>query len=141
MNNTEEEIAELLLSFREETRLVAQQRRAYLKKETRPAIEMVLDSYNSLNIGYGFTKRPWDCYCGIIVYSKHINISFPSGALLTDPGKLLHRSTLRLKARSRFSNAGWVYQVAATGGEPASGDATPPVRPVSGPTFMARLIG
>ena len=48
------------------------------------------DSTVSLNIGYGFTTKAWDCYCAIIVYSKHINISFPAGAFLEDPEGIFH---------------------------------------------------
>ena len=89
MPNSEQQIASFLAPFSEDVRVLAQQLRDYLKKETKPTTELVGDSHISVNIGYGFTEKAWDCYCAIIVYSKHINVSFPSGATLTDPQELL----------------------------------------------------
>ncbi len=76
---------------------LAQQLRTYLKAETQPTIELVADSNISVNIGYGFTQKAWDCYCAIIVYSKHINISLPSGAGLLDPEGILHGTGKRVR--------------------------------------------
>lgn len=76
---------------------MAQSLRAYLKKETMPAFELVGANAKSFNIGYGFTTTAWDCYCAIIVYRKHINISFPSGASLSDPEGLLHETGVRVR--------------------------------------------
>lgn len=58
---------------------------------------MVGDSTISLNIGYGFTEKAWDCFCAIIVYSKHINLSFPSGAFLPDPKGLFIGTGKRIR--------------------------------------------
>ncbi|MBL4568873.1 MAG: DUF1801 domain-containing protein, partial [Flavobacteriaceae bacterium] len=44
-----------------------------------------------------FTEKAWDCYCAIIVYSKHINISFPSGTSLSDPEGLLQGTGKRIR--------------------------------------------
>lgn len=89
MNNTEEHLAKFLDPFNNEIASLAQQLSNYLRKETKPTIELIGDSTISLNIGYGFTEKAWDCFCAIIVYSKHINISFPSGAFLSDPQGIL----------------------------------------------------
>lgn len=89
MDNAEKQIAEYLTPFNDEISLLAERLREYLREETKPAYELVGDSHQSLNIGYGFTEKAWDCYCAIVVYSNHINISFPSGALLTDPEEIL----------------------------------------------------
>lgn len=89
MNNAEQQIAKFLLPYSDEMKQLIQQLREYLKKLTEPTRELVFDSYNSVNIGYGFTEKAWDCYCGIIIYSKHINISFPAGASLIDKQGLL----------------------------------------------------
>lgn len=89
MKETELQIIKFLESFNHEIKSLALQLRDFLKEETKPRIELVGDSTISLNIGYGFTEKAWDCYCAIIVYSKHINISFPSGAFLSDPQGLL----------------------------------------------------
>ena len=78
LSDTEQQIATFLDSFNSEIASLTQQLREYLRKETKPTTELVGDSTISLNIGYGFTEKAWDCYCAIIVYSKHINISFPS---------------------------------------------------------------
>ena len=109
--NTEQQIANFLLPFNDDIRSLAQQLRIYLKKETKPIIEMVFDSYNSVNIGYGFTTKAWDCYCGIVVYSKHINLSFPSGAFLTDPQKLLQGTGSKIR-HIKISRLGDVKQAA-----------------------------
>ena len=42
-------------------------------------------------------NKAWDCYCAIIIYRKHINISFPSGASLSDPEVLLHGTGARIR--------------------------------------------
>lgn len=89
MGNEEQQTEKYLESFNSEIASLAQQLRDFLKKVTKPTTELVGDSTISLNIGYGFTEKAWDCFCAIIVYSKHINISFPSGASLSDPKKLL----------------------------------------------------
>ncbi len=89
MADTEKKIEEYLSSFDNKIIQLTQQLREYLREETKPAYEIVGDTFHSLNIGYGFTEKPWDCYCSIIVYKNHINISFPSGATLNDPEEIL----------------------------------------------------
>ncbi len=85
MENTDKQIAAFLSPYSAEISSFAQALRVYLKQETKPAFELAGVSAQSFNIGYGFTTKAWDCYCGIIVYRKHINISLPSGASLSDP--------------------------------------------------------
>ncbi len=97
MSPTEQQIEKFLEPFDIEISSLAQQLRKHIKKETAPTIELVGDSTISLNIGYGFTEKAWDCYCAIIIYSKHINISFPSGASLSDPKELLQGSGKRIR--------------------------------------------
>jgi hypothetical protein len=75
----------------------AEELRVYLKQETKPAFELAGASGQSFNIGYGFTTKAWDCYCAIIVYRKHINISLPSGASLSDPEGMLHGTGTRIR--------------------------------------------
>ncbi len=89
MNKEEKQIADYLLHFNDKIVTLTKQLREYLREETKPAYEIVGDSHQSLNIGYGFTEKAWDCYCAIIVYSNHINISFPSGASLKDTDGIL----------------------------------------------------
>ena len=90
VNNPEKDLAELLAPYSEEIRCFAEALRDFLKTETQPAYELVGKSGTAVNIGYGFTTSGWDCFCAIIVYRKHINISFPSGASLDDPEGGLH---------------------------------------------------
>ena len=97
MNGIEQQITQFLEPFNNEIILLAQQLRAFLKKETKPAIELVGDSIISLNIGYGYTEKAWDCFCAIIVYRNHINISFPSGAFLSDPQGLLQGTGKKIR--------------------------------------------
>lgn len=97
MENTEHQIAEFLEPYSADIRSFAQALRVYLKEETTPAFELVAQSTQSFNIGYGFTTTAWDCYCAIIVYRKHINISLPSGASLSDPTGLLHGTGSRVR--------------------------------------------
>ena len=97
MKDTEEQIEEFLEPFKQELVLLTHELRAFLKKETQPTMELVGDSTISVNIGYGFTEKAWDCFCAIIVYSKHINISFPSGASLDDPQGLLQGTGKRVR--------------------------------------------
>jgi hypothetical protein len=97
MSETELQIANFLDFFKNDISTLAQQLRTFLKEETKPTFELVGDSTISVNIGYGYTEKAWDCYCAIIVYSKHINISFPSGVELSDPQKLLHGTGKRIR--------------------------------------------
>jgi len=97
MKDSERQIAGFLKPYDESIRTFAKALRAYLKKETNPAFELAGMSAQSFNIGYGFTTTAWDCYCAIIVYRKHINISLPSGAFLSDPEGLLHGTGSRVR--------------------------------------------
>ena len=97
MDNSEQLIESFLLPFGEAMEAHTQQLRIYIKELTKPTTELVGPSTISLNIGYGFTRKPWDCYCAIIVYSKHINISFPSGTSLKDPNELLQGKGSRIR--------------------------------------------
>ena len=97
MPDPEQQIAKFLAPFSDEIKTLAQELRDYLRAVTNPTIELVGDSHISLNIGYSFTEKAWDSYCAIIVYSKHINISFPSGASLTDPQGLLLGTGSRIR--------------------------------------------
>lgn len=97
MEKTEQQIAEFLEPYSPDIREFAQALRIYLKEETNPAFELAGKSAQSFNIGYGFTTTAWDCYCAIIVYKKHINLSLPSGASLADPDGLLHGTGSRVR--------------------------------------------
>ena len=97
MDNSEKKIGEYLSPFNDKIKLLTQQLRTYLREETKPAFEIVGDSLQSLDIGYGFTEKAWDCYCAIIVYKNHINISFPSGASLSDSDGILVGSGSKIR--------------------------------------------
>ncbi len=97
MKTADQQIAAFLASYSAEINAFAQALRVYLKQETKPAYELAGVSAQSFNIGYGFTTKAWDCYCAIIVYRKHINISLPSGASLSDPERLLHGTGSRIR--------------------------------------------
>ncbi len=97
MDKTEQYIESLFLPLPTHLAELVKQLREFFKKETRPTREIVFSSYNSINIGYGFTEKAWDCYCGIITYKKHVNISFPSGAALKDPEHLLQGTGSRVR--------------------------------------------
>ncbi len=89
MENSENLIDQFLLPFDDRLVSLVQELRQFFKGKTKPKYELVGDSTISVNIGYGFTEKAWDCFCAIIVYSKHINLSFPSGAFISDPKNLL----------------------------------------------------
>ena len=97
MTNSEQQIAEFLAAFDPEIGALAQKLRKFLRKQTEPTMELVGDSTISVNIGYGFSPKAWDCYVAIIVYSKHINLSFPYGASLADPEGLLQGTGARIR--------------------------------------------
>lgn len=97
MNDTEQQVRKFLEPFNNEIISLTLRLRDFLKEETKPTIELVGDSTISLNIGYGFTEKAWDCFCAIIVYSKHINISFPAGAFLSDPQGLLQGTGKKIR--------------------------------------------
>ena len=97
MEDSEKVIADFLGSYPEDLRAFAQDLRVWLKKETKPVYELAGISAQSFNIGYGFTTTAWDCFCAIIVYRKHINLSLPSGAKLNDPEGVLHGTGSRVR--------------------------------------------
>lgn len=97
MDNSEKKLEEYLSPFNDEITLLAKKLREYLREETKPAYEIVGDSHQSLNIGYGFTEKAWDCYCAIIVYNNHINISFPAGSTLIDSEGILIGSGSKIR--------------------------------------------
>jgi hypothetical protein len=97
MDNTEKKIDEYLLPFNSNIALLTRQLRDFLREKTKPAFEIVGNSHQSLNIGFGFTEKAWDCYCAIIVFRNHINISFPSGALLSDSERILIGSGSKIR--------------------------------------------
>ena len=97
MADAEAQIEEALAGYNEPIRELAEALRGELKRETRPAFELAGYSAQSFNIGYGFTTTSWDCFCAIIVYKRHINLSFPSGAGLPDPEGLLHGTGVRVR--------------------------------------------
>lgn len=93
----EAQIAHYLKSFPDQISQTAQNLRKHIKKAWQPSKELVGNSTISLNIGFGYTGKAWDSFCAIIVYSKHINISFPSGAQLKDPQNLLQGKGSRVR--------------------------------------------
>ena len=97
MDKEEKQIADYLLHFNDKIVTLTKQLREYLREETKPAYEIVGDSNQSLNIGYGFTEKAWDCYCAIIIYNNHINISFPSGSTLKDTDGILIGSGSKIR--------------------------------------------
>ena len=114
MIDTEQQIKKFLEPFNNEIISLAIQLRDFIKEETKPSTELVGDSTISLNIGYGFTEKAWDCFCAIIVYSKHINLSFPSGAFLSDPQGLLQGTGKKIR-HIRISNLSDVKAPAVKG--------------------------
>lgn len=97
MNEQEKQIASLLLPFDKHIVALAQDLRAYLIKETNPRYELVARSTQSVNIGYAFRPKAWDSFVAIIIYRKHINISFVNGAFINDPDGLLHGAGKRIR--------------------------------------------
>ena len=97
MENSEKLIDQFLLPFDDRLTSLVQELRQFFKSKTKPKYELVGNSTISLNIGYGFTEKAWDCYCAIIVYSEHINLSFPSGAFISDPNNLLVGNGKRIR--------------------------------------------
>jgi len=97
MDSSEKQIAEYLLPFNNEIGSLARRLREYLRNETKPDYEIIDDSHHSLNMGFGFTEKVWDCYCAIVIYSNHINITFPSGSTLADPEDILIGSGSKIR--------------------------------------------
>jgi len=97
MDSTEKQVEEYLLPFNDKISSLARQLREYMRNETKPAFEIIGDSHHSLNMGFGFTEKAWDCYCAIVIYSNHINITFPSGAVLSDPEGILIGSGSKIR--------------------------------------------
>lgn len=93
----EEKITQLLLPLPDHISELAQNLRAWFRSEYSPTHELVAKSTNSVNIGYGFSRKAWDCFAAIIVYKNHINISLPSGAGLSDPHSVLHGTGKRIR--------------------------------------------
>jgi len=89
VDNIELQVEQLFIAHDKSLVSLAYELRDFFRNTTQPKFELIGQSVSSVNIGYGFTGKAWDSYCAIITYSKHINISFPSGALLIDPDNIL----------------------------------------------------
>src|SRR4051812_31911259 len=85
----EPEFDRLLAPFEPEIRELALAVRERVRPRVPEAVEIVYDAYNAVSIGYTFTGRTSDHFCHIAVYPKHVNLGFPMGTALPDPGGLL----------------------------------------------------
>jgi hypothetical protein len=52
--------------------------------------ELIYDNYNALAIAFALSDKASDAFCGIAVYSKHVNFGFNRGSEITDPDKILN---------------------------------------------------
>lgn len=97
MTPQEKAIQEFLVSRSSGLNILVSELRDKLKDQMNPTYELVAKSTASVNFGYGFTRKAWDCFCAIIVYKNHVNLSFPSGVWLSDPKGLLVGSGSRIR--------------------------------------------
>lgn len=89
MDKIEAQVEQFLLAHDKTLVSLVYELRDFFKSTTKPKFELMAESVSSVNFGYSFSQKAWDSYCAIIVYNKHVNISFPSGAMLEDPKNLL----------------------------------------------------
>ena len=97
INPNEKEFSKYLLPVNDPLSRLTIELRDFLKEFTHPEFELIANSTQSLNIGFGYTTKAWDCFIAIIIYKNHINLSFPSGADLKDHGKILQGTGKRVR--------------------------------------------
>ena len=68
---------------------LARETRAALRKQLPTAIELVYDNYQFLAVGFSGTERASDCIVSLAVSPKGVALSFPYGASLPDPQRIL----------------------------------------------------
>ena len=83
------ELLEYLAYYDESTRDLALKVRSFVLQEMAPCIEVVVDAYSAVALGYGPTDRIRDGVCHIAVYTEYVNIGFNNGAEIDDSSGLL----------------------------------------------------
>jgi hypothetical protein len=69
--------------------------------------ELIYDNYNALAFGWSLTDKLSDAFCGIAVYSNHVNFGFNRGSEISDPEKRLKGTgslyrSITIKEKSDF---------------------------------------
>ena len=69
--------------------------------------ELIYDNYNALALGWSLTDKAGDVFCGIAIYSEHVNFGFNRGSEIADPqNKLIGDGSLyryiRIKDKDDF---------------------------------------
>ena len=82
-------LREFLKPFDPRVRALALALRAVVLDELAPCHENIYDAYNAVAIGYGTSDRLKDGIVHIAVYTKHVNLGFNEGAVLSDPDGVL----------------------------------------------------
>ncbi len=80
------ELRSFLGAFGPEIALISLRLRSLVLEEAPASTEFVGDAEDAMEMSYGFTDRRADAFCRIAVHSGWVNLDFPHGSRLPDPG-------------------------------------------------------
>jgi hypothetical protein len=83
----DDSLRELLDGFDPEVRRLALSLRDRVRDLAPDAQEKVMGGYKSINYSFGSSMR--DQFAAIVLHKEHINLQFPRGVDLPDPGRML----------------------------------------------------
>ena len=85
----ERQLTGFLAKYTPEISALMEALHARLRAVLPGAVRLVYDNYNALVIGFAPTERASDAVLSIAAYPRWVNLYFLTGALLSDPDKLL----------------------------------------------------
>lgn len=83
------DLIKFLLPFPDKVKAAALGLREFVWDIYPEANELIYDNYNALALGWSLTDKAGDAFCGIAIYSGHINFGFNRGTEIDDPDKIL----------------------------------------------------
>jgi hypothetical protein len=91
------ELRAFLGAFSPEIALISLRLRSLVLEDAPLSTEFVDDAAGAVGMSYGFTDRAADAFCRIAVHSRWVNLEFPHGSQLPDPGGRLEGSGLGMR--------------------------------------------
>jgi len=92
------ELLEFLKRHDERVRTLALGLRTLIHDEMAPCNEYIYSMRHAVVLLYSATEHVLeDCVCMIVVFRNHVNLSFPDGAELDDPHRLLKGTGKRMR--------------------------------------------
>jgi Domain of unknown function (DU1801) len=101
------DLIKFLLPFPNHVKVAALALREFVWDLYPESNELIYDNYNAFALGWSLTDKAGDVFCGIAIYSEHVNFGFNRGSEIADPqNKLTGNGSLyryiRIKDKDDF---------------------------------------